>query len=84
VAGPLALLLAELEMREQAALGLLTYATRGRPDPKSAATMLKKINEVYGVEANVEQLLEESREIERLEKMRQSIESSDRSSDMFV
>jgi uncharacterized protein len=84
VAGPLALLLAELEMREQAALGLLTYATRGRPDPKSAATMLEKINEVYGVEANVEQLLEESREIERLEKMRQSIESSDHSSDMFV
>jgi uncharacterized protein len=84
VAGPLALLLAELEMRDQAAIGLLTYATRGRPDPKSAATMLEKINEVYGVEANVDQLLEESREIERLEKMRQSIESSDRSSDMFV
>jgi uncharacterized protein len=84
VAGPLALLLAELEMREAPALGLLTYATRGRPDPKSAATMLEKINEVYGVEANVEQLLEESREIERLEKMRQSIESSDRSTDMFV
>ncbi|TFG06409.1 proteasome assembly chaperone family protein [Candidatus Thorarchaeota archaeon] len=84
VAGPLALLLAELEMREAAAIGLLTYATRGRPDPKSAATMLEKINEVYGVEANVEQLLEESREIERLEKMRQSIESSDRSTDMFV
>jgi len=84
VAGPLALLLAELEMREAAAIGLLTYATRGRPDPKSAATMLEKINEVYGVEANVDQLLEESREIERLEKMRQSIESSDRSTDMFV
>lgn len=84
VAGPLALCLAELEMREQAAIGLLTYATRGRPDPRSAATMLEKINEVYGVEANVEQLLEESREIERLEKMRKSIESSDRPGDMFV
>ena len=84
VAGPLALFLAELEMKEQAAIGLLTYATRGRPDPRSAATMLEKINEVYGVEANVEQLLEESREIERLEKMRKSIESSDRPGDMFV
>ncbi|TFG30188.1 proteasome assembly chaperone family protein [Candidatus Thorarchaeota archaeon] len=84
VAGPLALCLAELEMRNQAAIGLLTYATRGRPDPRSAATMLEKINEVYGVEANVEQLLEESREIERLEKMRKSIESSDRPGDMFV
>ncbi|MGQ4913084.1 MAG: proteasome assembly chaperone family protein [Candidatus Thorarchaeota archaeon] len=84
VAGPLALLLAELEMRDQPAVGLLTYATRGRPDPRSAATMLEKINEVYGVEANVEQLLEESREIERLEKMRKSIESSDSPSDMFV
>ena len=84
VAGPLALFLAELEMKEQAAIGLLTYATRGRPDPRSAATMLEKINEVYGVEANVEQLLEESREIERLEKMRKSIESADRPGDMFV
>ena len=84
VAGPLALLLAELEMLGQPAVGLLTYATRGRPDPRSAADMLEKINEVYGVEANVEQLLEESREIERLEKMRKSIESSDSPSDMFV
>ncbi len=70
VAGPLALFLAELEMHNAPAIGLLTYATRGRPDPRSAATMLEKINEVYGVGANVEQLLEESREIERLEKMR--------------
>ena len=84
VAGPLALFLAELEMHDAPGLGLLTYATRGRPDPRSAATMLEKINEVYGVGANVEQLLEESREIERLEKMRKSIESSDRTSDMFV
>ena len=84
VAGPLALFLAELEMHDAPALGLLTYATRGRPDPRSAATMLEKINEIYGVGANVEQLLEESREIERLEKMRKSIEDSDRSSDMFV
>ncbi len=84
VAGPLALFLAELEMHDVPALGLLTYATRGRPDPRSAATMLEKINEIYGIGANVEQLLEESREIERLEKMRKSIEDSDRSSDMFV
>lgn len=84
VAGPLALFLAELEMHDAPALGLLTYATRGRPDPRSAATMLEKINEIYGVRANVEQLLEESREIERLEKMRKSIEDSDRTSDMFV
>ena len=84
VAGPLALFLAELEMHDAPAIGLLTYATRGRPDPRSAATMLEKINEIYGVGANVEQLLEESREIERLEKMRKSIEDSDRSSDMFV
>ncbi|MBY8997967.1 MAG: proteasome assembly chaperone family protein [Candidatus Thorarchaeota archaeon] len=84
VAGPLALFLAELEMHDAPALGLLTYATRGRPDPRSAATMLEKINEIYGVGANVEQLLEESREIERLEKMRKSIEDSDHSSDMFV
>jgi len=84
VAGPLALFLAELEMHGAPAIGLLTYATRGRPDPRSAATMLEKINEIYGVGANVEQLLEESREIERLEKMRKSIEDSDRTSDMFV
>ncbi len=84
VAGPLALLLAELEMRDVPAIGLLTYATRGRPDPRSAATMLERINQVYGIKADVDQLLEESKEIERLEKMRKSIESDDRSSDMFV
>ncbi|NWF94953.1 MAG: proteasome assembly chaperone family protein [Candidatus Thorarchaeota archaeon] len=84
VAGPLALLLAELEMRDYPAIGLLTYATRGRPDPGSAAKMLEKINEIYDINANVDQLLEESKEIERLEKMRKSIESDDRTTDMFV
>ncbi|MGY5854374.1 MAG: PAC2 family protein [Candidatus Thorarchaeota archaeon] len=84
VAGPLALLLAELEMSGVAGIGLLSYATRGRPDPRSAAIMLEKINEVLGLTVNVDQLLEESKEIERLEKMRKSIESDDRSTDMFV
>jgi uncharacterized protein len=84
VAGPLALLLAEMEMKNSAGIGVLAYATRGRPDPRAAATMLEKINDVYGLDANVDLLLEESKEIERLEKMRRSIESDDRSSDMFV
>lgn len=84
VAGPLALFLAELEMRGASGIGLLSYATRGRPDPRSAATMLEKINEVYGIEANVEQLLEESREIERLEKMRKSIETRDDPTSMYL
>lgn len=84
VAGPLALLLAELEMRDAAGIGLLTYATRGRPDPRSAATMLEKINEVYGVKADVDQLLEESKEIERLEKMRKSIEETSDPSQMYL
>jgi uncharacterized protein len=84
VAGPLALLLAELEMKGTAGIGILAYATRGRPDPRAAATMLEKINAVYDLDASVDLLLEESKEIERLEKMRRSIESDDRSSDMFV
>jgi uncharacterized protein len=84
VAGPLALTLAELEMRDAPGIGLLSYATRGRPDPRSAATMLEKINEVLGVKANVEQLLDESREIERLENMRKSIESSDDPTSMYL
>ncbi|TXT56492.1 MAG: hypothetical protein BAJATHORv1_20081 [Candidatus Thorarchaeota archaeon] len=85
VAGPLALFLAELEMRNAPGVGLLTYATRGRPDPRSAASMLQRINQVYGVEANVDQLIEESKEIERLEKMRKSIESdTDRAQDMYM
>lgn len=84
VAGPLALLLAELEMRGGSALGILTYATRGRPDPRSAATMLEKINEVFGVSANVDLLIEESKEIERLEKMRKSIEADSDPSQMYL
>jgi uncharacterized protein len=84
VAGPLALLLAELEMRNGAGIALLSYATRGRPDPGSAAIMLETINRVLGLRVNVDELLKESKEIERLEKMRKSIESDDRSTDMFV
>ena len=84
VAGPLALLLSELEIHGAAGSGLLTYATRGRPDPRAAATMLEKINEVFGVTANVDQLLEESKEIERLEKMRKSIESDTDPSQMYL
>ncbi|MCK5151138.1 MAG: proteasome assembly chaperone family protein, partial [Candidatus Thorarchaeota archaeon] len=84
VAGPLALLLSELEIHGAAGSGLLTYATRGRPDPRAAATMLEKINEVFGVTANVDQLIEESKEIERLEKMRKSIESDTDPSQMYL
>ncbi|MHA1905976.1 MAG: proteasome assembly chaperone family protein [Candidatus Thorarchaeota archaeon] len=84
VAGPLALLLAELEIHEAPGMGILTYATRGRPDPRSAATMLEKINEVFGVAANVDQLIEESKEIERLEKMRKSIEADTDPSQMYL
>ncbi len=84
VAGPLALFLAELEMRGAPGVGLLAYAKRGRPDPRAAAIMLEKINEVYGVKANVEQLLEESREIERLEKVRKSIETRDDPTSMYL
>ncbi|MHA2425653.1 MAG: proteasome assembly chaperone family protein [Candidatus Thorarchaeota archaeon] len=84
VAGPLALLLAELEILNSPAMGILTYATRGRPDPRSAATMLEKINEVFGVTANVDQLIEESKEIERLEKMRKSIEADTDPSQMYL
>ncbi len=84
VAGPLALFLAELEMRGAAGVGLLSYAKRGRPDPRAAAVMLEKINAVYGVTANVEQLLEESREIERMESMRKSIATRDDSTSMYL
>jgi uncharacterized protein len=84
VAGPLALLLAELEMRNSSGIALLSYATRGRPDPRSAAVMLEAINKVLGLSVNVDQLIEESKEIERLEKMRKSIELDDRTTDMFV
>ncbi len=84
VAGPLALMLAELEIRGAAGMGILTYATRGRPDPRSAATMLEKINEVFGVTANVAELIEESKEIEKLEKMRKSIEADTDPSQMYL
>ena len=46
--------------------------------------MLEAINKVLGLSVNVDQLIEESKEIERLEKMRKSIELDDRTTDMFV
>ncbi|MDF1540192.1 MAG: PAC2 family protein [Candidatus Thorarchaeota archaeon] len=84
VAGPLALMLAELEIQGAPGMGILTYATRGRPDPRSAATMLEKINEVFGVKADTDQLIEESKEIEKLEKMRKSIEADTDPSQMYL
>ncbi len=84
VAGPLALLLAHLEIREMSAIGLLSYAQRGRPDPKAAATTLEKINEMFDINIDVTQLLDESKEIEKIEKMKRHYEGGTKPSNMYV
>ncbi len=84
VAGPLALLLAHLEIREMSAIGLLSYAQRGRPDPKAAATTLEKINKMFDINIDVTQLLDESKEIEKIEKMKRHYEGGSKPSNMYV
>ncbi len=84
VAGPLALLLAHLEIRNMSAIGLLSYAQRGRPDPRAAATTLEKLNEMFDMNVDVTQLLDESKEIEKIEKMKRHYDGGERPSNMYV
>ncbi|MHA1238694.1 MAG: proteasome assembly chaperone family protein [Candidatus Odinarchaeia archaeon] len=64
VTGILALLLAYFEINDFPALALLPYAERGRPDPRAAMNAITKINELYGLNIDVTQLLTDAELIE--------------------
>ncbi|MHA1263843.1 MAG: proteasome assembly chaperone family protein [Candidatus Helarchaeota archaeon] len=64
VRGPLALLLAHLEMKNFPALVLLPYANVDRPDPAAAAVAIDFLNEFYSLNISTSQLQDDALKIE--------------------
>ncbi len=63
--GPLALLLANFEIREFPAVAILPYAERGRPDPRAASVAINIFNELYDLDINTEELMADAEAIEQ-------------------
>ncbi len=66
VVGPLALLLLFSELNKIAAAAILPYSEPERPDPRAAAVAIKVVNELYGLNVPVENLLEEAAKVEEM------------------
>ncbi|MGQ9720095.1 MAG: proteasome assembly chaperone family protein [Candidatus Jordarchaeum sp.] len=64
VFGPLALMLTALEIENFPALAILSFAQRGRPDPRAAATAIEKINKLHGYNIPTTELIRDAHEIE--------------------
>lgn len=63
--GPLALLLANYEIRDFPALAILPYAERGRPDPRAASVAIDVINQLYNLTISTNELMEDAEVIEQ-------------------
>lgn len=63
--GPLALLLANFELRDFPAIAVLPFAERGRPDPRAASFAISILNRFYNLSVNTEQLMRDAEAIER-------------------
>jgi uncharacterized protein len=63
--GPLALLLANFELRDFPALAVLPFAERGRPDPRAASFAINILNRFYNLSVNTDQLMRDAEAIER-------------------
>lgn len=57
IQGPLAMMLGLLDLEQFAALGVLAFAERERPDPVGAAKAIEVLNELLGLECSTEELL---------------------------
>ncbi|MHA1132558.1 MAG: proteasome assembly chaperone family protein, partial [Candidatus Helarchaeota archaeon] len=64
IKGPLALLLAHLEMQNFPALTILPYAKPDRPDPAAAAVAVKFLNDHYNLNIEIIQLQTDAQRIE--------------------
>lgn len=63
--GPLALLLANFEIRDFPCLAVLPYAERGRPDPRAASVAIDVINRLYNFTISTEDLVRDAEVIEK-------------------
>jgi uncharacterized protein len=87
VRGPLALLLAHLEMLNFPGLVILPYANVDRPDPAAAAGAIDFLNEFYHLDIETSQLQSDALKIEDeiSEILRQERERSEREPrDMYI
>ncbi len=64
VTGPAALVMLYSEFYKMSSILLLPYAERARPDPKAAAIAISMINTVFGVDCNVDPLVDEGQALE--------------------
>jgi uncharacterized protein len=63
--GPLALLLANYEIRDFPAVAILPYAERGRPDPRAASVAIEVFNKLFDLEIKTDELMADAEIIER-------------------
>ncbi|MFX0170022.1 MAG: proteasome assembly chaperone family protein [Candidatus Hodarchaeota archaeon] len=63
--GPLALLLANYEIRDFPAIAILPYAERGRPDPRAASVAIEVFDKLFDSEINTDELMADAEAIER-------------------
>lgn len=86
--GPLALLLANFEIRKFPAVALLPYAERGRPDPRAASVAVEVFNKLYELDINTEDLMVDAeaieQEIKQLLERQQERENDRGAGGMFV
>lgn len=63
--GPLALLLANYQIRNFPAVAILPYAERGRPDPRAASVAIEVFNKLYDLDIKTEELMADAEAIEK-------------------
>lgn len=64
VTGPAALVMLYAEFYKIPSILILPFAERSRPDPKAAALAIKTINDTFGIDCNVDPLIDEGKSIE--------------------
>jgi len=65
VTGPLAIMLTAFEVCNFPAVAILPYASRDIPDPRAAAVAINRISEIYQLEIDVSDLVQDAEKIER-------------------
>lgn len=86
--GPLALLLANFQIRDFPAVAVLPYAERGRPDPRAASIAIDVFNTLYDLDIKTEELMADAeaieKEIKQLLERQQERENDRGAGGMFV
>ena len=86
--GPLALLLANFQIRDFPAVAILPYAERGRPDPRAASVAIDVFNTLYDLDIKTEELMADAEaieaEIKQLLERQQDRENDRGAGGMFV